>query len=450
VVVTDTRRLSPRAIDHSATAIPDVSRVALPIAAWIVVVAIGHVLVRLLPSSARGLHVNAAPLVGRVDWRPNERVLLAVVVAAAIVLAGPVLARRLPWRRVLLVSAVGAFAWPVALAVLDGGHALLRPVLSADDYLAAVARVDSPGAFLAGFTDRISSYPVHVQGHPPGLVLGLWGLDRVGLGGGVATAGLFLGGGALAVPAVLVTARDFVGEAWARRAAPFVVLAPAALWTATAADALYAGVGAWAVALVVLATGRSERAGDRLAIGGGLLFGVTAFLSYGLVLLAVIPMVVAWHRRRLRPLLGAGAGAIAVAGAFLAAGFWWIDGLAATHARYVGGIAGERPYAVFVVANLAGLALALGPAIAVALGRLRGVRAWLLVGGALAAVVIADVSGMSKGEVERIWLPFVPWILLAGGALAGGALAQERAARGWLALQATSAVLLQTLVRTPW
>ena len=37
--------------------------------------------------------------------------------------------------------------------------------------------------------------------------------------------------------------------------------------------------------------------------------------------------------------------------------------------------------------------------------------AWLLVGGALAALALADVTGLSKGEVERIWLPFMPWIV---------------------------------------
>ena len=38
--------------------------------------------------------------------------------------------------------------------------------------------------------------------------------------------------------------------------------------------------------IVVLATGRAGRRSDRLALLGGLLFGVTAFLSYGLILLA--------------------------------------------------------------------------------------------------------------------------------------------------------------------
>ncbi|MGH8986369.1 MAG: hypothetical protein ACRDY6_21200 [Acidimicrobiia bacterium] len=450
-MATDVGSPARRSIDGAAQRTPSRAlAVVLPVAVWGLLVAVGHTMVRLLPVSARGIHIDAAPLVGRVDWRPNARVLLAATVAVAIAAAGPGHAMRVPWRRLLLASAVAAFVWALALAALDGGHALLRPVLSSDDYLAAVAQVGSPAAFLATFPERIASYPVHVQGHPPGLVLGLWGLDRIGLGGGAATAALFIGSGAAAIPAVLVAARDVAGEAWARRAAPFVVLTPAALWVATSADALYAGVGAWAVTLVVLATGRRGRTGDRLAVGGGLLFGVTAFLSYGLVLLAVIPMVVAWQRCRLRPLVGAALGAAAVAAAFLAAGFWWVDGLAATRERYLGGIAGERPYAVFLVANLAGLAIALGPAIAVALARLRDRSAWLLVGAALAAVALADLSGMSKGEVERIWLPFVPWILLACGALAGATLVRASVTRRWLVVQATAAIGLQTMVHTPW
>ena len=35
----------------------------------------------------------------------------------------------------------------------------------------------------------------------------------------------------------------------------------------------------------------------------------------------------------------------------------------------------------------------------------------------LAVVALADLSGMSKAEVERIWLPFVPWAVLATAAL---------------------------------
>ena len=44
-------------------------------------------------------------------------------------------------------------------------------------------------------------------------------------------------------------------------------------------------------------------------------------------------------------------------------------------------------------------------------------RLWLLVGGGLLAALAADVSGLSSGEVERIWLPFTIWVLPAGAAL---------------------------------
>ncbi len=64
--------------------------------------------------------------------------------------------------------------------------------------------------------------------------------------------------------------------------------------------------------------------------------------------------------------------------------------------------------------------------------RLRDPRLWLLVGGGLAAIALADLSGMSKGEVERIWLPFVPWIAVATVVFRG------REARGWLGAQVAS------------
>jgi len=66
-------------------------------------------------------------------------------------------------------------------------------------------------------------------------------------------------------------------------------------------------------------------------------------------------------------------------------------------------------------------------------------------------VVIADLTGMAKGEVERIWLPFTPWILVAGLALFTGTGSRARwRASGWLALQVVAAVVTQTLVNSPW
>jgi methylthioxylose transferase len=64
----------------------------------------------------------------------------------------------------------------------------------------------------------------------------------------------------------------------------------------------------------------------------------------------------------------------------------------------------------------------------------------VLVVGAAATVVAADLSLMSKAEVERIWLPFMPWLLL------GCALLPRHWRRPGLALQAVAALLMQHLL----
>src|SRR5439155_2566808 len=191
-------------------------------------------------------------------------------------------------------------------------------------------------------------------------------------------------------------------------------VAPAAVWVASSADALFMGIGAWAVALAVLATGRRGAASVVLAVTGGLLFGASLMLSYGLALLLPLPLALAVARRRAKPVVVwsvAAAGPLALAAA---AGFWWPAGLAASHAQYVAGVASRRPYGYFLLADLAAFAVVVGPATAVAVARLRDRRVWLLVGAAQAALALADLSGLSKGEVERIWLPWAPWVLTAG------------------------------------
>jgi hypothetical protein len=63
---------------------------------------------------------------------------------------------------------------------------------------------------------------------------------------------------------------------------------------------------------------------------------------------------------------------------------------------------------------------------------------------AVAAMLIADASGLSKAEVERIWLPFAVWMV------AGAALLPRPARRTWLAVQAVTALLVNHLLLTPW
>ena len=75
------------------------------------------------------------------------------------------------------------------------------------------------------------TYHIHTQGHPPGLVLVLWALDRSALGGTAAALALCSSGGA-------APHRSRRARLRARRrrrgagplAAPFLALAPAAIW----------------------------------------------------------------------------------------------------------------------------------------------------------------------------------------------------------------------------
>ena len=105
-------------------------------------------------------------------------------------------------------------------------------------------------------------------------------------------ASLEIVGGALAVPAVLIAVREVAGEAHGPRARgrSSPPRRSRSGWRPAPMRSTRASA-AWAVTLVVVATGRDDRRGDRRAVAGGVLFGATAFLSYGLVLLAVIPLV---------------------------------------------------------------------------------------------------------------------------------------------------------------
>jgi hypothetical protein len=186
----------------------------------------------------------------------------------------------------------------------------------------------------------------------------------------------------------------------------------------------------------------------------GLLFGLTVYLSYGLTLMAVVAGAVVWAgSSRRRPLLFALAGFVVVPAVFTALGFEWWEGYRILVTRYYQGAGGVRPYGYWVWANLACTVVIVGPATVAglrrAVPRLRPAppnrgdrRLGLLVTAALLALLVADLSGMSKAETERIWLPFAVWLLPACAFLTG--------ARGWLVGQAVLALLVNHLLLTGW
>ncbi len=416
---------------------------AVSVAIWALLVVAGHLLGAALYARQPLVHIGAPPLVGGFDLRLTAHVLPALGLAAAAIAWGPALAVRLRWRGLLAWGWVGAAVWAVALAATNGAGAIAAPLATKYEQLAAVALVGTPGGFLASFTDVLATYPTHVQGHPPGGVLVLWALDGAGLAGATAAAVLTIACGALTAPAALVAVRALAGEARARAAAPFLIFTPAAVWMATSMDALYAGVGAVGIALFALAcTTATVRRAALLALTGGLVLGIGLMLSYGIVALGAVVVAIAVGRRRPAAIAWAGAGVVLVLAAFLALRFNWFDGLAATREQYLAGVSRRRPYLEFLVISLAAFALAAGPAAVAGLGQLRDRGIWLLAGGTLVALAAADLSGMSKGETERIWLHLVPWLLVATAALTR--------TRAWLAAQIGLALLLQLAVRSPW
>ena len=414
---------------------------------WVAIVVAGHLVGQALVDRDPLVHVGAPPLVGSFDLRIGPGLLPALALAAAALAWAPTAAGSLRWGRLLAAAWAGAAGWAVALGASGGLGALAAPLRTRYEYLAAVPLVDDLSRFIdaADFVSVLPSLPTHVKAHPPGLVTILTALDRIGLGGAEAAAALVIAAGALAAPAALVALRSTAGDGAARRAAPYLVFTPAAVWVATSADALFAGVAATGIACFALASEHGRRR-SRMLLGllAGVVLGAALMLSYSVAPLGLLVLAIAVVKRAWLALGIAAAGCLAVLGAFAGLGFFWLDGLRATEVQYSMGISARRPYADFIAINLAAFALAVGPAAGAGLGRLRERGAWLLAAPAIAALAACMLSGLSKGEVERIWLPYVPWILVATAGLG------LRAGRGWLAAQLALALALQAGVRSPW
>lgn len=512
-------------------------------------------------ASAAALLVVAAVLVGRhiedtdhtlfVNWPPllaswgphvGPGTPAALATAVVVVVYGPAVAARLPWRALLGATCATAMAWTWSLALVDGWQrGVAHRLASRYEYLQAVGRFHDIPAALRDFTHHIvlgspAPWPAHVAGHPPASTLTFVLLDRVGLGGGGWAGAWCIGVGATTCVAVLVTVGRLASRETARRAAPFLALAPSAVWAGTSADGYFAAVAAWSVALWACAvTGRRPRTA---ALGAGLLFGLTCYLSYGLALVAVIGAGVLLLRRprgrgllRLPGPLLCGTAVVPVL--FGAAGFNWWEAYHLLVIRYGQGVGGVRPFGYWVWANLACTVLCAGLATAPALvragrallarrapslaaglppgpaeqghsgGRATGrttarpgpalahgrpaapagesvataariplrtaerpdadvcaqspaptprtterdgspaeARLAVLVVCALLALLAADLSGMSKAETERIWLPFVAWLTPACALLPRP--------RCWLTVQAICALLVNHLLLTGW
>jgi len=381
--------------------------------------------------------------------------LLSVVPAALFAVAAalllPSLASRLRWGPLLGLAWLLAASWAVLLAAWDGHRSLGSPISGRNEYLRAIPMVgDRPVDFLQTFADGVAQrdFPVHVNGHPPLMVFVYWAWDRVGLVGELWAAALVIGAGSSAVVAVALTLRALGGEGAARNVLPFLVLAPFAITVATSADAFFLAVGAWAAAALTYGV---RRGSPVLLASGALLTGALPYLSYGLLPLGailVVAVVLALRRREER--LGPTAVAAVLVGLAVVpvlmtlGGFWWPDGVVATHRAWALGRGDDRPYAYSFVGDFAVLGVLVGPAAFAAVARRPRRVVVALAAASLVGVLSLALSGVTRLEVERIWLPYAPWIVVVCAAL-------PRSSRcGWLLANALCAVAFQVFVLDAW
>ena len=395
------------------------------------------------------LHLKQVPpLYAWWDPRLGPGSVPAVLIALVAAFGAIGWAERLPGRWLLAAVFFVGLAWSLSLAYVDGRDGIGLVLNHRHEYLSTARATTDVPSTLQGYVDRIPldsdrHWPVHLAGHPPGALLFFVVLVKLGLGSGLAAGLVVTTIAATTAVAVMLTVAFLGAEEHARRAAPFLTLGPAAVWQAVSADAVFAAVVAWGICALAFAAVRGSRA---WALVSGLLLGYCVFLSYGLPLVGVLAIAVLYLSGSWKPLPWAVGAALLVAVAFAAFGFNWLEAFPVLRERYWDGVASRRPTSYFVWGNLAALLFAAGPIVVAGVTQVgrtaRVVSALGLAGWSM--VLLADLSLMSKAEVERIWLPFVPWLMLPV------ALLSPTWRRFGLALQVSVALAVQHLLYTFW
>jgi len=419
--------------------------------AWIpwvaAAIALGTVAVGLgLDAGGVALGVPQPPFVARWDPRLHPLAPVALLLFAAAVLVGPrLIAARVPPHVLGGGLFVLALALGLALAAGRGGTGawarvfdLERSGEAPNEYLAALPALQyGAGVFLDRFAELVPALPVHVAGHPPGLLLVV---DLLGLGTPARLAALCIFAGALSAPLTYALGRRVLDERGARVAGLLMAMAPGVLqYGTTSADALYLALGL--LAAWPLASGR------RLL--GAALLAVASLFAWSLLAVGAWACVLALCREGWREALRLGlvcaVGVLAFHGAFSAlTGFDPIGTLQETGQVYRASIASARPYAFWLFGSPVAFLLVLGAPIAwlaarsLAEGRDVALAIW-------AVLLTAAMLGFTKAETERIWLFFAPFVCLAAAAHV-----RDRTLTPLLALLAAQALLAEALAGSPW
>lgn len=428
---------------------------------WLLVVAAGLGLTAVAVALGARLGTRGAPFIGDYRLRLGSASLAAPVVAAAVLLAARAgVHERLPWRWLLLAGYLAAAAWAFALALVDGGVGLAAALTEPTGYAPDVPAVaGDPIGFLRHFVVATPGFTPDTRQHPPAPVLLLWALGRLGVTRPAAVGAVLTLIGCLSVPFAALATRSLCGAATARRLVPVLVLAPYAVWLAVSMDAVTTACAAAFVACGTKASEHRQPPGrsPAWAAAAGLLLGVAALFSYSVAWLSASLILVYFVRRR--PLLNLWTGAAALVPLALvrAAGFVWPDGLTAAQADFSERVGPHRSWLLWIVLDVVVLVIACGPAVVASARKIRRTPGWPFLVGAGLSVGFALVSGLSRGEVERSWLPYYPWLLVAAVApevrpSRGDPHAPDSAATPLLlvGLGVATAVVVEAVLRTPW
>ena len=398
--------------DTAIADVPALRRLAPPLtlAALAVVAAVGLV----LDGNGVELGTPLPPL--SAGWDPKATAWAALAVAVsigAVALAPRLLELRSPWA---FAGAALALSLVVRLSVgamregPSGWYAVFGTSFEAkNEYLPALPALDDGlRLFLDRFAELVPSLPVHVAGHPPGLltVMHLLGIDSPeGL------AALVIGAGVLCAPLTYALGRVLIDERRARIATLLWALSPVAvLYTVTSADALYATAGTVAALGLV-----ARRPLARAAGAAGL--AIASFFGWALLASGAWAVLVVLRRDGLKRAVALSAACAAALVGFYAVlhavtGYDPIGAVTATEQVYGYSVARLRPYAYWVFGSPAAFLIALGPPIVWYFAR-AGAELRTAALALLAVITVASVLGFTKAETERIWLFMAPLACVA-------------------------------------
>jgi hypothetical protein len=426
----------------------------------------------------------AAAVVTVFIWWLRRRLMEAESLPAArngtqSVLGGTMPAASPSGRRFAVAASFAAWqmAIAVAVALIDGGIAVLwKPYqeYQASDYIGAVERIESPGAFLRDYPRLMPGLPLHCRHHPPGGPLVLWCVAQLFGPGPFAASLATIALAGLAAPAVYFLAGEVLHEGGARLAAALFVLAPNVVsYSATCMDAVFMVPLVWSFFFLYRGRRLSPLAHG---IAGGVTAALAALMTFSasfVALWAIVLLVVTalFDRTRLRNVAVTLAAAVAAALVFYGV-LYAVSGYepsAVLRQAFAGqdevmkgrGHSSLRQSAHFAVANLVAFLFCSGLPVVWWWARQTGLELrraasgparWLLIS-FCATLLLVDVAPLYTLETERIWIFLVGFLAIGAAAwLArdGASLAASRLVLATLAIEAGQTIVMEVLFEWRW